>query len=201
MQATTWWRRLDRHSLELIIGLALLGAGLSVLFPLLGVAGLIPPQETREVTLNSNTEVTAPSGDGVSLSGTRQAELTVDDPGLLDRVLLAGPGIVQGVLVLVVLTLLMQIALTFSGSGEFFVRRNTRRLYTIAVGLLLIATVVPALEVVTTTALVSGTPVEQAVVITYRLSGVTVLLSFLAVALAGAFAHGTRLRADTEGLV
>lgn len=68
-------------------------------------------------------------------------------------------------------------------------------------GLLLIATVVPALEVVTTTALVSGTPVEQAVVITYRLSGVTVLLSFLAVALAGAFAHGTRLRADTEGLV
>ncbi|TQM71216.1 hypothetical protein FHX41_4973 [Actinomadura hallensis] len=201
MQATTWWRRLDRHSLELIIGLALLGVGLSVLFPLLGVVGLIPPQETREVTLNSDTEVTAPSGDGVSLSGTRQAELTVDDPGLLDRVLLAGPGIVQGVLVLVVLTLLMQIALTFSGSGEFFVRRNTRRLYTIAVGLLLIATVVPALEVVTTTALVSGTPVEQAVVITYRLSGVTVLLSFLAVALAGAFAHGTRLRADTEGLV
>ena len=98
-------------------------------------------------------------------------------------------------------TLLMQIALTFSGSGEFFVRRNTLRLYTIAVGLLLIATVVPALEVVTTTALVSGTPAEQAVVITYRLSGVTVLLSFLAVALAGAFAHGTRLRADTEGLV
>ncbi|TDE16926.1 DUF2975 domain-containing protein [Actinomadura sp. 6K520] len=201
MKATSWWRTLDRHTLEMIIGLALLAVGLSILFPLLGVTGLIPPTDTREVHLDTRAQVTAPSADGMSLQGTHQAELTVRDPGLLDRVLLVGPEIVQGILILAVLTLIMQIITTFRADQEIFDRRNTRRLYGIAVILLATATLVPAFDVIATTVLVSGTPLEQAVEISYRLSGITVLLAFLAAALAGAFGYGTRLRADTEGLV
>lgn len=201
MKATSWWRRLDRHSLELVIGLALLAVGLTVLFPLLGLTGLIPPTDNREVDLDDRAEVAASAGDGIALRGTRTAELTVDDPGFLDRVLLVAPEIVQGILILAVLTLVMRIATTFLSNEDVFVPQNTRRLYAISVLLLVTATLVPALEVVTTTALVNGTPLEPAVEVSYHLPGVPVLLGFLAAALAGAFGHGARLRADTEGLV
>ncbi|GAA0551459.1 DUF2975 domain-containing protein [Actinomadura livida] len=201
MKTTSWWRTLDRHSLEGIISLGLLGVGLSILFPFLGVTGLIPPTETREVHLDDRAQVTAPSADGMTLQGTHQAELTVSDPGLLDRVLLVGPQIVQGILVLAILTLIMQIATTFRADQEIFDRRNTRRLFAVAATLLVTATFVPALDVLATTVLVSGTPMEQAVEISYELSALPVLLSFLAAGLAGAFGYGTRLRADTEGLV
>ncbi|HEY8482932.1 MAG TPA: DUF2975 domain-containing protein [Spirillospora sp.] len=185
----------------MIIGLAMLTVGLTVLFPLLGLTGLVSPTDSREVDLGSRTEVAASAGEGMSLHGTRTAELTVDDPGFLDRVLLAAPEIVQGVLILVVLTLVMRITTTLRSEEDVFVPQNTRRLYGIAAVLLVTAFLVPALEVATTTALVNGTALESAVKIGYHLSGVLVLLGFIAAALAGAFAHGTRLRADTEGLV
>ncbi|TDC54890.1 DUF2975 domain-containing protein [Actinomadura sp. KC345] len=199
MHATSWLRRLDRHGLELTLGLALLAVGLTALFPLLGIAGLTPA-DAREVDIDTHTQAPGLSSGAMSLRGTHHAELTIDDPGLMDRVLLAGPKIVQAILVIVVLTLLMRMAKTFQ-DGEVFVPQNTRRLYAIAFTLMLTALVVPALDTVTTIALVSGTPLEQTVDTGYTLPGIPLLLAFLTTALAGAFAHGTRLRADTEGLV
>ncbi|TDC57891.1 DUF2975 domain-containing protein [Actinomadura sp. GC306] len=199
MKTTPWWRALDRHSLEGIIGLALLGVGLSILVPILGVLGVLSP--TREVRLNAPAQVTAPSADGMTLQGTHQAELTLNDPGLMDRVLLAGPEIIQGILILAILTLIMQITMTFRGEGDIFDRRNTRHLYRIAALLLVTATLVPGLDVAATNILVTGTPLAQAVEINYEISGIEALLSLIAAALAGAFGYGTRLRADTEGLV
>ncbi|XRQ05213.1 DUF2975 domain-containing protein [Actinomadura welshii] len=194
-------QRLDRHSLELVIGVALLGVGLTVLFPLLGVVGLIPPTDTRAVELDDRTRAPGGTTGETSLRGTHDAELVVSDPALLDRVLLTGPEIIQGILILVVLTLAMRIATTLRADGAIFVPQNPRRLYGIAVTLLLTATLVPGLDVVTTMALVNGTPLDATVEIAYQLSGTTLLLSFLAAGLAGAFAYGTRLRDDTEGLV
>ncbi|MGP4021979.1 DUF2975 domain-containing protein [Actinomadura sp. 3N407] len=201
MSPTSWWRRIDRHILELTVGVALLGVGLATLVPLLAVTGLFPPVDTREVTIDDRARIPHPASGGTSLRGTHQAELTVGDPRLWDRILLAGPQIVWGVLTIVVLTLLMRMAETFRADGDVFVPRNTRRLYGIALTLILIATVVPALEALTTIALVSGTPLEPAVNVTYTLSAATLLLGVLVAALAGAFGHGARLRADTEGLV
>ncbi|TDC76112.1 DUF2975 domain-containing protein [Actinomadura sp. 7K507] len=200
MRATSWLRRLDRHGLELTIGLALLGFGVTALFPLLGVIGLIPPADAREVDIDTRAQVPDLSSGGMSLRGTHHAELTVGDPGLWDRVLLSGPGIVQAILIIVVLTLLMRMATTFQ-DGDVFVPQNTRRLSGISFTLLLAALVVPALDTLTTIALVGGTPLEPAVETGYTLSGLLLLLAFLAAALAGAFGHGARLRADTEGLV
>jgi hypothetical protein len=199
MHATSWLRRLDRHGLELTLGLALLAVGLTALLPLLRIAGLTPA-EAREVDIDTRTQAPGLSSGAMSLRGTHHAELTIDDPGLMDRVLLAGPKIVQAIPVLVVLTLLMRMAKTFQ-DGDVFVPQNTRRLYAIAFALMLTAFVVPALDTVTTIALVSGTPLEQTVDTGYTLPGIPLLLAFLTTALAGAFAHGTRLRADTEGLV
>lgn len=186
---------------ELTVGVALLGVGIATLIPLLAVTGLIPPVDDREVTIGDRAQVPHLAADGLSLRGTRQAELAVGDPGLWDRILLAGPQIVWGVLTIVVLTLLMRMAETFRADGDVFVPHNTRRLYGIALTLLLIATVGPALDALTTIALITGTPLEPAVNVTYDFSAATFLLSVLVAALAGAFGHGARLRADTEGLV
>ncbi|MEU8797385.1 DUF2975 domain-containing protein [Spirillospora sp. NPDC048819] len=201
MPPTSWWRRIDRHALELTVGVALLGVGLATLFPLLAAIGLIPPVDTREVTIDDRAQTPPLASGGTSLRGTHQAELAVSDPGLWDRILLAGPQIAWGVLTIVVLTLLMRMAETFRADGDVFVPRNTRRLYGIALTLIVTATLVPALEVLTTIALISGTSLEPAVNVTYDLPVATLLLGILVAALAGAFGHGARLRADTEGLV
>ncbi|WP_433477067.1 DUF2975 domain-containing protein [Spirillospora sp. CA-142024] len=195
------WTRVDSHVLELVIGLGLLLVGLfQALFPLLGVTGPLPPIDTREVRLDTAAQVPHLQSGGATLRGTHQAELAFTDPALWDRVLFAAPQIVHAGLILVILSILMRMATTFR-TGDVFVPANVYRLYGIAVALILTGTAVPALDTITTEALISGTPLTKEVVSGYTLSASTVVLSILVAALAGAFGHGTRLRADTEGLV
>ncbi|URM95898.1 DUF2975 domain-containing protein [Actinomadura madurae] len=195
------WTRIDSHALELTLGLALLLVGLfQALFPLLGVTGPFPPIDTRDVRIDRTAEVPPQRSGGTTLQGTNDAELAVADPALWDRVLLATPQIVHAALIIVILSILMRMAATFR-TGDVFVPANIRRLYAIAVTLLVTATAVPALDMITTEALISGTPLTGTVTSSYTLQTSTVILSILVAALAGAFGHGTRLRADTEGLV
>ncbi|SFN90467.1 DUF2975 domain-containing protein [Actinomadura madurae] len=195
------WTRIDSHALELTLGLALLLVGLfQALFPILGVTGPFPPIDTRNVRIDKAAEVPPLRSGGTTLQGTNDAELAVADPTLWDRVLLATPQIVHAALIIVILSILMRMAATFR-TGDVFVPANIRRLYAIAVALLVTATAVPALDMITTEALISGTPLTNAVTSSYTLQTSTVILSILVAALAGAFGHGTRLRADTEGLV
>ncbi|MCP9950343.1 DUF2975 domain-containing protein [Actinomadura madurae] len=195
------WTRIDSHALELTLGLALLLVGLfQALFPLLGVTGPFPPIDTRDVRIDRTAEVPPLRSGGTTLQGTNDAELAVADPALWDRVLLATPQIVHAALIIVILSILMRMAATFR-TGDVFVPANIRRLYAIAVTLLVTATAVPALDMITTEALISGTPLTGTVTSSYTLQTSTVILSILVAALAGAFGHGTRLRADTEGLV
>jgi hypothetical protein len=201
MTQATRWTRLDSRILELAIGLGLLLVGLfQALFPILGVTGPLPPIDTRDVHLRTAAQVPHLASGGTALRGTRHAELAVSDPGLGDRVLLAAPEVVRAALVLVVLSLLMRMAATFR-TGDVFVPANVRRLFTISIAVLLLGTAAPALDMLTTNALVGGTPLEPAVEIGFTVQASTVLLSLLIAALAGAFGHGARLRADTEGLV
>lgn len=198
----TWWRRGDSRALEGVVGLALLLVGVfGVLLPILGVTGVLAPVDSRAVALDGAARVPgAVAGDGVELRGLRGAELVFADPGFAERILLVLPGVVGAVLVVVILERLMRMARTFR-DGDVFEPRNWRRLTVVSVAVLLIALFVPLVRVLTTDALVSGTPVEPSVRLEAELSGVWVLASLLLFAAAGAFRHGTRLREDTEGLV
>lgn len=203
MNDTSWWARLNNHLLELALGLGLLLVGLfRVLLPVLGVTGpLSPVVDSRDVRLDTAARIPGvPASAGVALRGTGHAELVFSHPGVTDRLLLVLPGLVSGLLLVVVFEVLLRVARTFR-DGDFFVPRNARRLTVVAVAVLLIGILVPVLDTVTTNGLVAGTPVERAVPGTYRFDVLPVFLALLIAAAAGAFRNGTRLRADTEGLV
>ncbi|MGA8117782.1 MAG: DUF2975 domain-containing protein [Actinocatenispora sp.] len=202
MRDKTWSTKIDSGILEGVIGLTLLLVGLfGALFPILGVTGPFPPTKTREVHIDGVAQVhgLTPSG-GLTLRGVHRAELVLAHPDLGQRVLLILPDLVGTLLFLSILTILLRVARTFR-EGDVFAPHNSTRLMVIAVEVLLIGTIPPLLTVVTTNALVSGTKLAGAVSTVYQTSMQYVLLAVLIAAVAWAFRHGTRLRADTEGLV
>ncbi|MBE1532334.1 DUF2975 domain-containing protein [Actinomadura algeriensis] len=202
MDAAAWWRRVDGRALEGVIALVLLLVGLfGILLPILGVTGPFPPVDSRTVGLDGATAVPgAVGGGGVELRGAREAELVFADPGLGERALLALPGVTGAILFVVILEQLLRMARTFR-DGDVFVPPNAHRLTVVALAVLLTGTFVPLVAALAASALVDGTAVEAAARIGYEPSGLWVLVAILLFAVAGAFRHGTRLRADTEGLV
>ncbi|WP_433177046.1 DUF2975 domain-containing protein [Actinoallomurus sp. CA-150999] len=204
MSGKPWqmWSRSDNRALEAVLGLALLLVGLSgVLLPILRVTGPLPPAHTREVELDDVTRSPAViASGGASLRGTRTGELAFAHPDLTERLLLVLPGVTRALLLLVILELLRRMVRSLR-DGDVFIAQNTRRLGVIAVAVLVLATLIPLVDTVTTTILVSGTQLSSKVPIAYELSGPYVLLALLLAAAAEAFRQGARLRADTEGLV
>ena len=114
--------------------------------------------------------------------------------------MLALPEVIGSLLLLFVLALLLQMARTLR-DGDVFVPRNARRLSTIGLTVLVQALLSPVLPTVTTEALVSGTPMADQLPSSITFTGEYVLLAFLILALGEVFRRGTKLRADTEGLV
>ncbi|MFI0978190.1 DUF2975 domain-containing protein [Streptomyces sp. NPDC021093] len=217
MNNTSWWTRANDHILELALGLALLLVALfRVLFPVLGIADPWSPADSRTVRVDDAAQLpeaaasgTAASGTAVSgtatsgtvtLRGSGHAELVLTDAGLGDRLLLALPGVVGGLLLIAVLAVLLRMARTFR-VGDFFVPRNTWRLTAIAGALVLMGTLVPLLGMMTTNLLVRGTPLAEAIRPAEDYAVLPVFLALLVGAVAQAFHSGTRLRADTDGLV
>ncbi|MDV9172924.1 DUF2975 domain-containing protein [Streptomyces sp. W16] len=201
-----WWSRTDNRLLEAALGLAALLAGVfGVLIPALGVVGLIDPVDTREVKAETATRVPgtvtdAVAGHGMTLNGTHRADLVFAHPDLGQRLLLALPDVVGGLLLLLVLVLLFQMAGTLR-DGDVFVPKNARRLSVIGLAVLVQAVLSPVLPSFTTEALVSGTPMAEQVPLSVTFTGEYVLLAFLILSLGEVFRRGTKLRADTEGLV
>ncbi|MGW1678588.1 DUF2975 domain-containing protein [Saccharopolyspora sp. NPDC002376] len=180
--------------------LGMLLAGLfGVLFPLLGVTGLLPATNIREVQLTEPAHLPAPPG-AVTLRGTNHAELVFAVPGFADRLLLALPDLVDSLLLLAILAILLRIARTFR-AGEPFAAANATRLMVIAMAVVLQGLLVPLTDMITTDLLVSGTPSADAVQIGTSFQSGPVFLGLLIAAAAAAFRNGTSLRADTEGLV
>ncbi|MFI6543440.1 DUF2975 domain-containing protein [Streptomyces prunicolor] len=206
MSTKSWWDRTDSRLLEAALGLAALLDGVfGVLLPVLGVVGLIDPVDTREVQPETATRVPgavtdAVAGHGMTLTGTHQADLVFAHPDLSERLLLALPDVVGSLLLLLVLVLLLQMARTLR-DGDVFVPKNARRLSVIGLTVLVQAVLSPVLPALTTEALVSGTPIAEQVPLSVTFTGEYVLLAFLILALGEVFRRGTKLRADTEGLV
>ncbi|MGC9537138.1 DUF2975 domain-containing protein [Streptomyces sp. UG1] len=206
MGTKSWWSRTDNRLLEAALGLAALLVGVfGVLIPALGVAGLIDPMDTREVEAETTTRVPgsvtgAVAGHGMTLVGTHQAGLVFAEPAVGQRLLLALPEIIGSLLLLLILALLLQMARTLRG-GDVFVPMNARRLSVIGLTVLVQAVLSPVLSALTTEALVSGTPTADQIPFSATFTGEYVLLAFLILALGEVFRRGTKLRADTEGLV
>jgi hypothetical protein len=202
----SWWSRTDNRLLEAALGLAALLAGVfGMLLPALGVVGLIDPVDTREVKVETATQVPgtvadAVAGHGMTLTGTHQADLVFAHPDLSQRLLLVLPEVIGSLLLLLVLALLLQVARTLRG-GDVFVPKNARRLSAIGLTVLVQAVLSPVLPALTTEALVTGTPMADRIPSSITFTGEYVLLAFLILALGEVFRRGTKLRADTEGLV
>lgn len=206
MSTKSWWSRADDRLLGAALGLAALLVGVfGVLAPALGVAGLVDPVDTREVETGTaapvpDTVTDAAAGHGMTLTGTHRADLAFTDPDLGQRLLLALPEFIGSLLLLLVLALLLRMARTLHG-GDVFVPGNARRLSVIGLAVLVQGVLSPALLSLTTQALVSGTPLADLIPFSATFSGEHVLLAFLVLALSEVFRRGTKLRADTEGLV
>ncbi|MFF8591150.1 DUF2975 domain-containing protein [Streptomyces sp. NPDC015220] len=206
MGTTSWWSRTDNRLLEAALGLAAaLVAVFGVLIPALGVVGLTDPVDTRSVEARTTTRIPAAvtdavAGHGMSLTGTHRADLVFAHPGPGQRLLLALPEIVGSLLLLLVVALLLRMAGTLR-RGDVFVPQNARRLSVIGLTVLVQAVLSPVLPALTTAALVRGTPLGEQIPFEVSFTGEYVLLAFLILALGEVFRRGTRLRADTEGLV
>ncbi|MEU6237599.1 DUF2975 domain-containing protein [Kitasatospora sp. NPDC047058] len=202
MNNTSWSTRVTDHILELALGLALLTVGLvRILLPGLGIVTPFGPANTREVLLDSAARLPGDVTTGaVTLRGSGHAELAFTDPGLGQRLLLVLPELANGLLVVAILFILLRMARTFR-DGDFFVPQNTRHITLVALVLLLTGTLVPLLEMTTTNLLARGLPMADAIAPAHGFAVQPVFLALLAGAAAAAFRAGTRLRADTEGLV
>ncbi|MFD0026040.1 DUF2975 domain-containing protein [Streptomyces sp. NPDC058382] len=200
------WSGRDNRLLEVVLRLAGVLTGVfGILIPVLGVVGAIDPVDTRGVGIGTATRVpadtTAAAVDhGMTITGTDRADLTLTHPGFGERLLLALPGLVGSLLLLLALFLLLRIARTLR-DGDVFVPENARRLSIIGLAALAQAVLSPLLPALTTQLLVRGTALTDEIPFTATFTGAYVLLGFLVLALAEVFRRGTKLRADTEGLV
>jgi hypothetical protein len=205
MARTDWRTKLRIHSLDFVLFAALC---LTVLFwvalPLLGMLSSFSygSARTRKIPIDTGTGL--PSGlkppTGTTLHGENVVELHFLDPDLGERLLLTAPHLVGGLLLVAVLVLLSRVARTFH-DRDVFIPRNARRLNLVALAVLLIGTLVPFLDTLTTRALVAGTPLAERIQVMEPISAFHVFLALLITSAAAAFRHGAALRADTEGLV
>ncbi|WP_019631643.1 DUF2975 domain-containing protein [Actinomadura atramentaria] len=206
MTAKLGWSRGDNRLLEALLALAAVLVGVfGVLIPALGVVGAVGPIDTREVTLDTTTRppsaaVQEATDHGMTLTGTHHADLAFTNPDLSQRLLLALPELVGGLFLLLVLFLLFKMAATLR-TGDVFVPENARRLSIIGVTALAQAVLAPTLPALTTQVLVRGTSLADEIPFSVTFTGGYVLLAFLILALAEVFRRGTKLRADTEGLI
>lgn len=145
-------------------------------------------------------------GDDVTVRGTDALVLVFEDPSTLERLLLALPVLLQQALGLFVVYLVLRM-LQSLGSGDPFVPANVRRVYAVALAVLVGSLLLPVVEACANIALWSGrVPVEEVALLSIDLGlGAGPLTGFLVglllLSLAEVFRRGTRMREDVEGLV
>ncbi|MFG1815581.1 DUF2975 domain-containing protein [Kribbella sp. NPDC049174] len=195
------WSRTDALVLQGLLGTAfVVQAVIGLVIPLLGVAGALDLDTSREVPVTDVAAPDLPEADGVQLSASGSATLTVDDPSLGQRVLLELPTIVGAVLILLGIYLLFRIARTLC-LGDPFAPHNPLRLFGIALLIAVGSVTGTLLQAMTTNQLVAGTPLAHNVPFAVEFSLLPLVVALLVAALAEAFRVGVRLREDSEGLV
>ncbi|MFD9209722.1 DUF2975 domain-containing protein [Streptomyces sioyaensis] len=191
------WSRINNRVLEVLLGLGLVVALFSLGPP---AQSILDHPAPRDVLL---TDAATPDDlrlRGITLYRQGIAQMDFTHPHFTQRLLLVLPQIVTAVLIIMILWCLLRLTQTFR-QGDYFAPENTRRLAVVAVAILLSGLLVPALDTITTQLLVNGTPAEPAVEVQYQFNAPLVYLGLLIAAAAQAFRNGTRLKADSEGLV
>jgi hypothetical protein len=194
------WGRTDSRALQGLLGLAFVVIAVTgLVLPLLTLAGATGARIEQDVRVTGAEAVLA-QADRVTLSVAESAQLSFTDPSLGQRVLLVLPTLVVSLLILAGIYLVFLIARTLC-AGEPFTPRNPRRLYGVAV-LIVVGTVVDGLlTAICTDQLVAGTSLAERVPFRVDIPLTPFAVAFLVAAVAEAFRIGVRLRADTEGLV
>ncbi|MGW7006153.1 DUF2975 domain-containing protein [Streptomyces sp. NPDC054933] len=201
MNDMSWWSRVNGRTLELVL---FLGCGLAAFGGSLFFADLLGPEVSSPRDVHLADAAAAIPHDvkygAVTLHRTADAQLNFAHPDFTQRLLLSLPSLVGILLLIVILVSLLLLTRTFR-KGDYFAPENARRLAVIAVAVLLTGTLVPALDGITTQLLINGTPMESVIRYHYQLDLNTALMALFIAAAAQAFRRGTRLHADTEGLV
>ncbi|MFI0445790.1 DUF2975 domain-containing protein [Actinomadura sp. 6N118] len=197
----TRWSRADGAVLEGLLGLAfVVQAVFGLIGPLLAVAGLLDPATSRSVSLSGTTAADIAAADGIKLSTSDQAQLTIAHPDVYQRALLELPTLIGAAMIMLGISLLFLLTRTLR-QGDPFASGNPRRLHGIALLILVGGVFGNWLEAITSSMLVSGTSLQDRIPTSFQISPVPVMAALLVAALAEAFRLGTRLREDTEGLV
>jgi hypothetical protein len=209
------WTRADSVLLQGVLFLMLLLLALSFGTTALWILPLMSAGSMgwmNEILVRHTSEV-APAvpdmtllGDDVTVRGTDTLVLVFEDPSTLERLLLALPVLLQQAFGLFVVYMVLRI-LQSLGAGDPFVSANVRRVYAVAVAVLVGSLALPVAEACADIALWNGrVPVEEVVLLSFDLGmGPGPLAGFvvglLLLSLAEVFRRGTRMREDVEGLV
>ncbi|WP_306370877.1 DUF2975 domain-containing protein [Nocardiopsis sp. CC223A] len=207
------WSRADSLALRLLLGGFLALQAVHAVVLLLWIPGGLPagtlglnvlrhwlPADTDP--LPAPVAVTG----GVTAHTGEDMVLVFHDPTAAERLLLAVPGLLGVAAMLLVAFLLLRMAGTLS-AGDPFVPANVRRLYAIALTVIIGALSVPFVEAFTGMLLQDGVvesraPVLFAFEVTFGgTTGALLLAGFLLAGLAEVFRRGAQMRNDVRGLV
>ncbi|WP_159941115.1 MULTISPECIES: DUF2975 domain-containing protein [unclassified Nocardiopsis] len=209
------WSRSDDVILRLLLGLGIVFVGLGMLVALAWTASLLPASGGTvpdSITVRVPEGASGPRPDAATADEDYEAaptgtmRLVFHDPTLLERCLLAAPGLLGGAAALVVLAALWPLARSLR-AGDPFVPANVRRVYTVALTVLAGSVLVPLVRMLCEGNLWSralggdgflftlGVPGGNTLSLTHVFAGLVL------VALAEVFRGGARLREDTRGLV
>ncbi|WP_017572662.1 DUF2975 domain-containing protein [Nocardiopsis halotolerans] len=208
------WSRADSVLLRYVLVVFLGAQAVHALFLVVWGAGFVAADTSAGLNvltrpLPSDTPPppvdVATHGD-VTVEGVENMVLTFHDPSVAERLLLVAPELLTALAAGLVGYLLLRMAMTLA-KGDPFIPANVRRMFAIALTVIVCAFLVPLTEALTGAELAYRVvETDTAVTLTLSLSldgGILplVLVGSVLAALAEVFRRGTQLRADVEGLV
>ncbi|SNT22218.1 Protein of unknown function [Streptosporangium subroseum] len=196
------------RNLELVVWV---GFGIALIGVLISLVGIFtgPAARTRPVEMSPyNTATSAddpaplPTGPPGAVSLVKPAAdytLVIADPSVSQRFLFVLPDLLLAVIMSVIAGILLLVIRTFD-QDDPFVPPNARRLSVIGV-LLLSLNGIPVVEKLVLEGLLSGTPLKNMPIRSAENFYWALIVGLAALALAEVFRQGSKLRADTQGLV
>ena len=185
-------------------GIALIGVLISLVVIFTGSGAGTHPVEMSSYNTATSADDPAPlpTGPPGAVSLVKPASdytLIVADPSVSQRFLLGLPDLLLAVIMSIVAGILLLLIRTFD-QDDPFVPQNARRLSVIGV-LLISLNGISGVEKLALEGLLSGTPLENIPVQSAENFYWALIVGLAALALAEVFRQGSKLRADTQGLV
>lgn len=209
------WSRADSVATQTILALGMVLVGLTFLASLLWITPLLPAEglgRFAQITVHQPMGAPAtvpdvePVVDDVTIAEEPKMTLRFEDPSTLQRLMLVLSTLLTQAAALTILYLILRVLRSLD-QGDPFVPANVRRIYTIALTMILAAILVPTADGFAGLFLQHGVvPEDGMVLVSFTLSLesgplVALLAGLLLAALAEVFRRGARMRDDVEGLV